>query len=177
MRTLWPFTWSKLLHPFSAHYIFNKNANSTALLGITFGMMSEHGSYCVNVRRGAWERCAEGSVYPKIRKTTPAPTSSEKARHLLKAFYECVWRNCRKYNCLWIKWKLVLLCSPVSFSLKPVIAFETCNSQQKEKSSVLIAGYLDLPVQTLTGWEALWNVMKETILGKEPNAETLAPAT
>lgn len=77
-----------------------KNANSTALLGITFRMMSEHGSYCVNVRRGARERCAEGGVYPKIRKTTPAPTSSEKARHLLKAFYECIWRNCRKYNCL-----------------------------------------------------------------------------
>lgn len=49
----------------------------------------------------------------------------------------------------------MLLCSPVRFSFKPVIAKETCNSQQKEKSSVLIAGYLDLPVQTLTGGEAL----------------------
>lgn len=82
-----------------------------------------------------------------------------------------MWQSRSKYYCLWIKWKLVLWCSPVCTPLKPAIAFETCNSQQKERSSVLIAGYLDLPVQTLTGWEALWNVMKETILGKEPKKQ------
>lgn len=54
----------------------------------------------------------------------------------------------------------MLLCSPVSFSVKPVIAFETYNSQQKEKFSADC--WIFGPPRANINWQrGLWNAMRE----------------
>lgn len=59
--------------------------------------MPEHGSCCVNGLWGVWERAA---LTPRSVKQLQPLQALEKPDINLEAFYECIWRNCRKYNCL-----------------------------------------------------------------------------